>query len=107
MKFLHAMLRRPSLLLTSTLALAGFAQPADAVDPVRTWNEQALTTVREKNAIDAAAARLYAMVNIAMYDAVNGIESRHDHKDDRAWAIVDPSNAPADGDTTAAAIAAA
>ena len=78
-----------------------------SIDPVRTWNEQAIETVRAKNAIDAQAARLYAMVNIAMYDAVNGIESRHESKDDRAPALVDPSGAPSDGDVFAAAVSAA
>ena len=75
-------------------------------DPVRTWNEQALATVRAKNATDAQAARLYAMVNIAMYDAVNGIASRHGNKEDRAPALVDPAGAP-NGNIYAAAIAAA
>jgi PAP2 superfamily len=79
---------------------------AASIDPVGTWNEQALRTVREKNAIDAQAARLYAMVNIAMYDAVNGIASRHGNKQDRAFAIVDPAAAP-NGDIYAAAVAAA
>ena len=43
---------------------------------IRNWNQQALDTVRVKSAIDAQAARLYAMVNVAIYDAVNGIASR-------------------------------
>ena len=81
--------------------------PAPAIDPVRTWNERALGTVRQKNAIDAAAARLYAMVNVAMYDAVNGIESRHKGKDNRASALVSASGAPSDGDIYAAAVSAA
>lgn len=96
-------------ILVATIACTAFvyAAPAATIDPVRTWNEQALATVRAKNAIDAQAARLYAMVNVAMYDAVNGIESRHDKKDDRASALVDPSGAPSDGDIYAAAVAAA
>jgi hypothetical protein len=77
-----------------------------SIDPVRTWNEQALATVREKNAIDAQAARLYAMVNIAMYDAVNGIAARHGNQNDRAFAIADPAGAP-NGDIYAAAVSAA
>src|SRR5262245_19601089 len=41
------------------------------LDPVRSWNQLALETVRIKNQSDAKAARLYAMLNVAMYDAVN------------------------------------
>jgi PAP2 superfamily len=77
------------------------------IDPVRTWNQQALDTVRAKNAIDAQAARLYAMMNVAMYDAVNGIGSRHDDKDNRGFALVGPNGAPSDGDVYAAAVSAA
>ncbi len=80
---------------------------AAAIDPVATWNGQAVSAVRQKNLIDAAAARLYAMVNIAMYDAVNGIQSRHDAKDNRASALVSPVGAPSDGDIYAAAVSAA
>src|SRR4051812_4764757 len=43
------------------------------IDGVRGWNELALTAVRGNQATDADAARLYAMVDVAMYDAVNGI----------------------------------
>ena len=45
-------------------------------DPVRAWNELALQTVRTLRLSDAQAARLYAMVNVAMFDAVNGILTR-------------------------------
>ena len=45
-------------------------------DPVRAWNELALHTVRTLRLSDAQAARLYAMVNVAMFDAVNGILTR-------------------------------
>ncbi len=92
------------LLVSLTTVPAAFSA---VIDPVRTWNEIALDTVRQKAASDAQAARLYAMVNIAMYDAVNGIESRHDKKDNRAAALVDGSQAPPDGDMFAAAVAAA
>ncbi len=77
-----------------------------APDPVRSWNELALQTVRVKSASDSAAARLYAMVNVAIYDAVNGIDSRHGNRLDREQALVAPTN-QAKGDLNAAAAAAA
>ncbi|HEU4387235.1 MAG TPA: PA-phosphatase, partial [Blastocatellia bacterium] len=73
---------------------------------VRNWNQLALTTVRVKSASDAQAARLYAMVNVAIYDAVNGIASRHGSHD-RDHALVPPDGAPAQGDPIAAAASAA
>jgi hypothetical protein len=75
-------------------------------DVVRTWNGIAQDTVRAENAIDAQAARLYAMVDVAMYDAVNGILSRRG-SNDRAHALVPPQGAPAHGHPVAAAAAAA
>ena len=76
-------------------------------DPVRTWNQLALQSVRDTAASDAQAARLYAMVNVAMYDAVNGILSTHGDDNDRDFALVPPAGAPPQGDTFAAASAAA
>jgi hypothetical protein len=76
-------------------------------DPVRIWNELALDTVRVDRASDAQAARLYAMVNVAMYDAVNGIVSRHGAQSRRGHALVPSEGAPAQGNEFAAASAAA
>src|SRR5262249_51915101 len=73
---------------------------------IRNWNQLALDTVRVKLASDAQAARLYAMVNVAIYDAVNGIASRHGARD-RDHALVPPDGAPAEGDLVAAAASAA
>src|SRR5919205_1219550 len=98
MKHITTSICRNTVVLLSLLSCAIIAQAAPApIDPVRTWNEQALATVRAKSAIDAQAARLYAMVNVAMYDAVNGIESRRQHNDDRAFALVSPNGAPSSG----------
>ncbi len=107
MKYPTSLVSRSVILLASVMACAFAIQASPAIDPVRTWNEQALSAVRQKNLIDAAAARLYAMVNVAMYDAVNGIQSRHDSKDNRASALVSSNGAPADGDIYAAAVSAA
>src|SRR5262245_38639066 len=75
-------------------------------DPVRTWNELALQTARTKSLSDAQAARLYAMVNVAIYDAVNGIIAQHGHQG-RTHALVPPVGASPSGNLFAAASAAA
>src|SRR5678815_1451387 len=80
--------------------------PVNSSVVVRNWNQQALDTVRVKLASDAQAARLYAMVNVAIYDAVNGIASRHGSQD-RDHALVPPDGAPAQGNLVAAAASAA
>ncbi|HEU5155563.1 MAG TPA: vanadium-dependent haloperoxidase [Streptosporangiaceae bacterium] len=92
--------------------LAGAAGPVraepsrPALDPVATWNGLALETVRLARASDADAARSYAMVNAAVYDAVNGIAARHGHHD-RAFLLTPPDGAPPQGDQQAAAVSAA
>lgn len=102
---------------TNYLAVAAFVammiglpaqSQAATPDPVRTWNKQAMDTVRLKNPnlSDAQAARLYAMVNAAMFDAVNGIIARQDLDKSRYPALIAPTNM-AKGDQFAAASAAA
>ena len=93
--------------ILAVIVLAATPLYAAAPDPVETWNQLALQTVRETSASDAQSARLYAMVNAAMYDAVNGILSALGNDDDRDFAIVPPTGAPPQGDTFAAASAAA
>jgi hypothetical protein len=94
------------------MLLAGTASPVRAdssppdLDPVATWNNLALDAVRTTRASDADAARSYAMVNAAIYDTVNGIAARHDHRD-RAFLLTPPNGAPAQGDQQAAAVTAA
>jgi hypothetical protein len=75
------------------------------IDGARSWNELTLAAVRTTRASDADAARLYAMVNVAMYDAVNGIEGTRTLPS-RASALV-AGWGPRDGDEQAAAVAAA
>ncbi|SEG40085.1 PAP2 superfamily protein [Nonomuraea solani] len=77
------------------------------VDAVQVWNEQALAVVRAERASDADAARTYAMVNIGMYDAVNGIAVARGDRQSRTPALRDAKGAPARGDQQAAALAAA
>ena len=70
------------------------------------WNQQALDTVRIERLGAFDAARTYAMVNVAMYDAVNGIK-RNRNKSDLAHALVPPHGAPSRANAKAAAAAAA
>lgn len=76
------------------------------LDPLRTWNDQALESVRLARASDADAARAYAMVNIGIYDAVNGIAVARGDKP-RTSALRGPHGAPSHGDQQAAAVSAA
>ena len=102
------------LLLLINLAIIGLplasvfaVEPELARSPILTWNDLALNTVRAASLIDAQAARTYAMVNVAMYDAVNGIDSVHGPKDKRGSALIQPQGAPQNGNRSAAAAAAA
>jgi hypothetical protein len=89
------------------LVVSGLGVPATAessradIDAARSWNELALDAVRTTRAGDADAARLYAMLNVAMYDAVNGLA-----RSPRAAALV-TGRGPRGGDEQAAAAAAA
>ena len=72
-------MKKTVLVLVFALVGAGSAIPASAetgqprLDRVREWNGLALDAARATRATDADAARLYAMLNVAVYDAVNGL----------------------------------
>jgi hypothetical protein len=95
--------------MTTALAVAGalcVSAPAGAATTtdgtvVREWTDLAFAAVRSNNLSDARAARLYAMVDAAMYDAVNATGGGPP----RAAAIVAAQHAP--GDPSAAAAGAA
>lgn len=92
------------LALVLSLVGVGSSAPAAAeprLDTVRVWNEFALAAVRATRATDADAARTYAMLNVAVYDAVNGLAGPA-----RAHALI-PGPGPRDADPQAAAVAAA
>ncbi|GID74694.1 haloperoxidase [Paractinoplanes deccanensis] len=89
------------VVLCVTGGFAAAQAPVD-IDSVRVWNGFALDAVRTTRATDADAARLYAMVNLAMYDAVNGLAGSRA----RTSALV-PGPGPHDADPQAAAAAAA
>jgi hypothetical protein len=93
-------------LLVCAAGPAAANPPALPPNTVVTWNQQALDTVRGVPLGDAAGARLYAMVNAAMYDAVNGIDVARHFKPRRS-ALVPPTGAPFFGHRYAAAAAAA
>jgi hypothetical protein len=86
-------------------ATSATALPDGRANVIRTWNDLALQTVRTEKASDAQAARLYAMVNVAMYDAVNGLPGLGAHQV-REEALV-PSRRGAYGDQVTAAAGAA
>ena len=93
------------LLLAMTGAVLSAGAASAATEPngevIRRWNDVAFDTVRKTAGSDAAAARLYAMVDAAMYDAVNGLQSHP-----RPHALVPTAHSRA-GDPTAAAATAA
>jgi PAP2 superfamily protein len=99
-----------SAVILLALVLASFDVRASTAaresEVVRTWQTRALDAVRTARASDAQAARLYAMVGIAMYDAVNGVLAKQG-RSERAFALVSPSSAARDADPMAAAAAAA
>lgn len=91
----------------TVLAVSGVAR-AEGGTVVLAWNDQALNAVRVERLGTPVAARLYAMVNVAMYDAVNGINrARFGRFGGRDHALVGPSGAPRHGNRRAAAAAAA
>ncbi len=92
--------------ITILFALACLAAPssASAGNGVTRAVERTLDAVRAQNVGTPNAGRLYAMVTVAMYDAVNGIDRAHRHG--RTHALVAPDGAPAKGDRDVAAAAA-
>jgi len=82
------------------------APPTTAADPgpeiVRGWNSLALDAVRANRSTDADAARLYAILDVAIYDAVNGLDARP-----RRTAALVGGSGPRNADPRAAAVGAA
>ena len=97
-------------LTTAVLVVAGSAGTADAAksaeaNSVTRWVERSLDAVRVQNVGTPNAGRLYAMVTVAMYDAVNGIDRAR--RRGRTHALVPPAGAPVSGQRDVAAAAAA
>ncbi len=94
-----------SVIATSSVATATGTQPGDVII---TWNGEALDAVREESVGTPDAARIYAIVNAAMYDAVNGIDRKR--RRGREAALVTErllAAAPRRGNREAAAVGAA
>src|SRR5215212_11724740 len=98
------LIRRLLFALVFGLVGGGLAVPTIAApevsqqEVVRAWNDLALTAVRVTRASDADAARTYAILNVAVYDAVNGIVSAAGPRK-RAHALV-PGPGPRQGEPT-------
>jgi hypothetical protein len=92
------------LVISCTQVPTAVADPADrAGDVIRTWTGLAMDAVRESSAGDAKAARTYAMVDAAMFDAVNGIARGGQRYES---AIIEPRRGTAGDPMVAAATAA-
>jgi hypothetical protein len=95
----------PSLLaFTGVLALPQAVPALEGLTVVH-WAEEAMQAVRTQNVSTPDAARLYAMVTLAMYDAVNGIDTAS--RRGRAPALVPAAGAPINGDRVTSAASAA
>jgi hypothetical protein len=93
---------------------SGLAQSARADNVATTWVSLSLEVVRVTNQSTQAAGRVCALTNVAMYDAVNGIErerlksvSGPARGKIRAQALVPSDGAPGLGSPRTAAAAAA
>lgn len=91
----------------SLVLAAGLFTPQTAVadNAVTRWMDLTLRAVAAQNVGTPNAGRLYAMVSVAMYDAVNGIDAAESFG--RQHALVPPAGAPAGGAREVAAAAAA
>jgi hypothetical protein len=103
-------MRNPIKVIPASCVLLAFVvAPANGTEAeglvVGRWVEQALEAVRTQNVSTAEAGRLYAMVTVAMYDAVNGIETASGRG--RKHALLPPDGAPSHGDRRLAIAAAA
>lgn len=88
----------PHVLLFSLLTVTG--QTGGRADVITDWNNTLLGAVRATSANPPRASRQMAMMHLAMYDAVNGIERRH-----RPYLVAEAG--PAEASKVAAANAAA
>lgn len=97
---------RKSLSIAVGLALVSLAEGAHADNVATRWVGRAFNAVRAANTSTPRAGRNYAMVTVAMYDAVNGID-REAGASTRTHALVPPEGASASGDRRAAVSGAA
>jgi hypothetical protein len=103
-----AISQRSKRLLRSTTILASvFLVPHTALaeNVITRWAQHGMEAVRAANIGTPNAGRLNAMITVAMYDAVNGIDAVQRHA--REHALVPTDGAPKQGSRNAAAAAAA
>ena len=93
------------LILTAVHALLPARLGAAEGQVIVRWVKQAMQVVRLQNAGTPEASRIYAMVTVAMYDAVNRIDTAR--SGGREHAVVPAGGAPINGDRRVAAAAAA
>jgi hypothetical protein len=98
-------MRNATIAIALGLAFVAAPASASAGNGVTRSVEQSLDAVRAQNVGTPNAGRLYAMVTVAMYDAVNGIDRAH--RRGRTHALVPPDGAPTSGNRDVAAAAAA
>ena len=99
-----------SVIATSSVASATSDPMADPPGKVIvTWNGEALNAVRKESVGTPDAARIYAIVNAAMYDAVNGIDRKRRSGGREAALVTERllTAAPRRGNREAAAVGAA
>jgi hypothetical protein len=101
---------RRTLLLSGLVLVTTAANPqcepgAGSGSVIHTWNQLAIESVRLRSGTDAQAARTYALVNLAMYDAVWGVLSHSPNR--RTHALLKFDDAPARADLAVAAASAA
>jgi hypothetical protein len=93
---MHANIRK--LLMTAALIVAA---PSAFANVITDWNENAVTFVTSRM-VPAAGQRVVAMVQIAMFDAINSIERRY-----RPYLVQLPADASTSKEAAAAAAAGA
>ncbi|MEY7849309.1 vanadium-dependent haloperoxidase [Natrarchaeobius sp. A-rgal3] len=106
--------RRSVLAATGTSAVVGFAGCTEvlgtgvtpAEEPLCLWNERFVEEIQHFRGGNFAPTRRGALLNVAMYDAANGVAAAagDDHFEPY---LVDPAEAPGDASALAAAIGAA
>ena len=89
------------LRVASALLLASVVSVRASADEVTDWNQAALRAALIAQTSPTTTTRVMALVDVAMFDAVNGIEQRYGHF------LVAPTGAPAGGSQRAAAVQAA
>ena len=87
--------------VASALLLACAVSVQASADEITDWNQAALRAALIAQTSPTTTTRVMALVDVAMFDAVNGIEPQYEHF------LIAPTGAPAGGSKRAAAVQAA